>query len=100
MFFSHPDCDLVCFSAYYFADTVAATLIASVTWCTMWPIANCGARVLLNTTPPYVLAQLDKLLSETQTLGKPICQRRLRESIRRKRLLFSKRRSRFEKNCS
>nr|CAB3266219.1 zinc transporter 6 [Phallusia mammillata] len=59
---------LIQIDAYYFADTVTAILIAIVTICTMWPIANCSARVLLNTTPPYVLGQLDKLLSEAQTL--------------------------------
>ena len=57
------------FSLYYSADTAAAFLLALCTINTMWPIAVCSGKVLLNTTPPYVLAQLDKLLSETQTLG-------------------------------
>uniref|UniRef100_H2YY03 Cation efflux protein transmembrane domain-containing protein n=1 Tax=Ciona savignyi TaxID=51511 RepID=H2YY03_CIOSA len=59
---------LIQINSYYFADTAAAILIASCTLCTMWPIATCSARVLLNTTPPYLLGQLDKLLSEAQTL--------------------------------
>lgn len=57
------------FSLYYSADTAASFLLALCTINTMWPITVCSAKVLLNTTPPYVLGQLDKLLSETQTLG-------------------------------
>ena len=57
------------FSLYYSADTAAAFLLAMCTINTMWPLGVCSGKVLLNTTPPYVLAQLDKLLSEAQTLG-------------------------------
>nr|XP_002121319.1 zinc transporter 6 [Ciona intestinalis] len=59
---------LIQMNLYYFADTVSAILISTCTLCTMWPVASCSARVLLNTTPPYLLGQLDKLLSEAQTL--------------------------------
>ncbi|CAK8694762.1 unnamed protein product [Clavelina lepadiformis] len=59
---------LIQIDLYYTADTVASILFVFATLTTMWPIAVCSAQVLLNTTPPYVLGQLDKLLSEAQTL--------------------------------
>lgn len=55
-------------NSYYIADTMAALAIAIFIFATMWPIMVCSGRVLLHTTPPHVLGQLDKLLSEAQTL--------------------------------
>lgn len=53
---------------YYFADTIAAVLITSSTLITMLPVATCTARILLNTLPQFTIGQLDKLLSEAQTI--------------------------------
>lgn len=57
-------------SSYYTIDTVVGLCIAIITIGTIWPIATCSGKVLLNSTPPYLLSQLDKILSEAQTLGK------------------------------
>ncbi|XP_077968202.1 zinc transporter 6-like [Styela clava] len=53
---------------YYLVDTLVGICIAVIIIGTMWPITVCSGRVLLHTTPPHVLGQLDKLLSEAQTL--------------------------------
>lgn len=58
------------FSSYYIVDTMVGLCIAIVTIGTIWPIAACSGKVLLHSTPPYLLSQLDKILSEAQTLGK------------------------------
>lgn len=54
--------------SYYVIDTLVGICIAVITIGTMWPIATCSGKVLLHTTPPYLLGQLDKILSEAQTL--------------------------------
>jgi len=59
---------LIEIDSFYFADTIAALLIAATIIGCVWPLATCSGLVLLNTIPPYVIGQLDKLLSEAQTL--------------------------------
>lgn len=54
--------------SYYIVDTIVGLCIAVVMIGTIWPIATCSGKVLLHSTPPYLLSQLDKILSEAQTL--------------------------------
>ncbi|KAI6071947.1 Zinc transporter 6 isoform X4 [Aix galericulata] len=49
---------------YYAVDTASAIAIALMTFGTMYPMSVYSGKVLLQTTPPHVFGQLDKLLRE------------------------------------
>ncbi|XP_040407869.1 zinc transporter 6 isoform X2 [Cygnus olor] len=53
---------------YYAVDTASAIAIALMTFGTMYPMSVYSGKVLLQTTPPHVFGQLDKLLREVSTL--------------------------------
>uniref|UniRef100_H3CAZ9 Solute carrier family 30 member 6 n=1 Tax=Tetraodon nigroviridis TaxID=99883 RepID=H3CAZ9_TETNG len=53
---------------YNAADTASAVAIALMTFGTMYPMSVYSGKVLLQTTPPHVIGQLDKLLREVSTL--------------------------------
>ncbi|CAF89989.1 unnamed protein product, partial [Tetraodon nigroviridis] len=55
-------------SNYNAADTASAVAIALMTFGTMYPMSVYSGKVLLQTTPPHVIGQLDKLLREVSTL--------------------------------
>lgn len=59
----------ICFSSYYFIDTLLGLVIAIIAILTLSPILVSSGWILLQTTPSHILGQLDKLLSEVQTLG-------------------------------
>ncbi|XP_007969204.1 zinc transporter 6 isoform X8 [Chlorocebus sabaeus] len=49
---------------YFAVDTVSAIAIALMTFGTMYPMSVYSGKVLLQTTPPHVIGQLDKLIRE------------------------------------
>ncbi|NWQ67753.1 ZNT6 protein, partial [Neopipo cinnamomea] len=49
---------------YFAVDTASAVAIALMTFGTMYPMSVYSGKVLLQTTPPHVIGQLDKLLRE------------------------------------
>ncbi|RMC12597.1 hypothetical protein DUI87_10119 [Hirundo rustica rustica] len=49
---------------YFAVDTASAIAIALMTFGTMYPMSVYSGKVLLQTTPPHVIGQLDKLLRE------------------------------------
>ncbi|XP_072879010.1 zinc transporter 6 isoform X2 [Chlorocebus sabaeus] len=51
---------------YFAVDTVSAIAIALMTFGTMYPMSVYSGKVLLQTTPPHVIGQLDKLIRERQ----------------------------------
>ncbi|XP_072265249.1 zinc transporter 6 isoform X1 [Pyxicephalus adspersus] len=53
---------------YFAMDTASAVAIALMTFGTMYPMSVYSGKVLLQTTPPHVIGQLDKLLREVSTL--------------------------------
>lgn len=53
---------------YFAMDTASAIAIAMMTFGTMYPMSVYSGKVLLQTTPPHVIGQLDKLLREVSTL--------------------------------
>ncbi|KAM8945502.1 zinc transporter 6 [Pelodytes ibericus] len=53
---------------YFAVDTASAVAIAVMTFGTMYPMSVYSGKVLLQTTPPHVIGQLDKLLREVSTL--------------------------------
>ncbi|KAK2176682.1 hypothetical protein NP493_646g01082 [Ridgeia piscesae] len=53
---------------YYTADTWAAIWIAAMTWGTMFPMCVYSGKILLQTTPSYIIGQLDKCIREASTL--------------------------------
>ncbi|CAH2252985.1 zinc transporter 6 [Pelobates cultripes] len=53
---------------YFAVDTASAIAIAMMTFGTMYPMSVYSGKVLLQTTPPHVIGQLDKLLREVSTL--------------------------------
>ncbi|XP_061480657.1 zinc transporter 6 isoform X2 [Rhineura floridana] len=53
---------------YFAVDTASAVAIALMTFGTMYPMSVYSGKVLLQTTPPHVIGQLDKLLREVSTL--------------------------------
>ncbi|XP_077139042.1 zinc transporter 6 isoform X1 [Ranitomeya variabilis] len=53
---------------YFSVDTASAVAIALMTFGTMYPMSVYSGKVLLQTTPPHVIGQLDKLLREVSTL--------------------------------
>ncbi|XP_013398754.1 zinc transporter 6-A-like isoform X1 [Lingula anatina] len=53
---------------YQAADTWAAMCISVMTFGTMFPMAVYSGMILLQTTPTYVIGQLDKCLREASTL--------------------------------
>lgn len=53
---------------YYTADTWAAVWIAAMTWGTMFPMCVYSGKILLQTTPSYIIGQLDKCIREASTL--------------------------------
>uniref|UniRef100_A0A8B9PK07 Solute carrier family 30 member 6 n=1 Tax=Apteryx owenii TaxID=8824 RepID=A0A8B9PK07_APTOW len=53
---------------YFAVDTASAIAIALMTFGTMYPMSVYSGKVLLQTTPPHVIGQLDKLLREVSTL--------------------------------
>ncbi|OCT77836.1 hypothetical protein XELAEV_18028933mg [Xenopus laevis] len=53
---------------YFAVDTASAIAIAVMTFGTMYPMSVYSGKVLLQTTPPHVIGQLDKLLREVSTL--------------------------------
>ncbi|XP_072879011.1 zinc transporter 6 isoform X3 [Chlorocebus sabaeus] len=53
---------------YFAVDTVSAIAIALMTFGTMYPMSVYSGKVLLQTTPPHVIGQLDKLIREVSTL--------------------------------
>lgn len=53
---------------YYMADTFASLTIAVMVTVTIYPMSIFSGRVLLQTTPPHVIGQLDKCLREASTL--------------------------------
>ncbi|XP_077200338.1 zinc transporter 6 isoform X3 [Paroedura picta] len=55
-------------SNYFAVDTASAVAIALMTFGTMYPMSVYSGKVLLQTTPPHVIGQLDKLLREVSTL--------------------------------
>lgn len=56
------------FNTSYKADTIVAILIASMIIVIMCPLVACCSHIFLNTISPHEIGQLDKLLSEAQTL--------------------------------
>jgi len=52
----------------YLYDTAAAIFISIMTFGTMLPMAVYTAKILLQTTPSHMIAQLDKTLREASTL--------------------------------
>merc|ERR1712168_480300 len=59
---------IIGFNFLYQTDTVVAMLIASMIIVNMYPLVGCCSHIFLNTISPHVIGQLDKLLSEAQTL--------------------------------
>ncbi|XP_053158744.1 zinc transporter 6 isoform X4 [Hemicordylus capensis] len=55
-------------SNYFAVDTASAVAIALMTFGTMYPMSVYSGKVLLQTTPPHVIGQLDKLIREVSTL--------------------------------
>ncbi|KAF7253360.1 Zinc transporter 6 [Varanus komodoensis] len=53
---------------YFAVDTASAVAIALMTFGTMYPMSVYSGKVLLQTTPPHVIGQLDKLVREVSTL--------------------------------
>ncbi|XP_020828015.1 zinc transporter 6 isoform X1 [Phascolarctos cinereus] len=53
---------------YFAVDTASAIAIALMTVGTMYPMSVYSGKVLLQTTPPHVIGQLDKLIREVSTL--------------------------------
>ncbi|KAG2467280.1 ZNT6 protein, partial [Polypterus senegalus] len=53
---------------YFSVDTASAIAIAVMTFGTMYPMSVYSGKVLLQTTPSYVIGQLDKLIREVSTL--------------------------------
>ncbi|XP_002737170.2 zinc transporter 6-A-like [Saccoglossus kowalevskii] len=53
---------------YFIADTLAAIIIAFMTCGTMFPMSVYTGKMLLQTTPSYIIGQLDKCLREASTL--------------------------------
>ncbi|KAG8444126.1 hypothetical protein GDO86_009345 [Hymenochirus boettgeri] len=53
---------------YFAVDTASAVAIAVMTFGTMYPMSVYSGKVLLQTTPPHVIGQLDKILREVSTL--------------------------------
>ncbi|XP_039743391.1 zinc transporter 6 isoform X1 [Pteropus medius] len=53
---------------YFAIDTASAIAIALMTFGTMYPMSVYSGKVLLQTTPPHVIGQLDKLIREVSTL--------------------------------
>ncbi|XP_053567896.1 zinc transporter 6 [Bombina bombina] len=53
---------------YFAVDTASAVAIAVMTFGTMYPMSVYSGKVLLQTTPPHVIGQLDKLVREVSTL--------------------------------
>uniref|UniRef100_A0A674NB69 Solute carrier family 30 member 6 n=1 Tax=Takifugu rubripes TaxID=31033 RepID=A0A674NB69_TAKRU len=53
---------------YNAVDTASAVAIALMTFGTMYPMSIYSGKVLLQTTPPHIIGQLDKLLREVSTL--------------------------------
>ncbi|XP_030053970.1 zinc transporter 6 [Microcaecilia unicolor] len=53
---------------YFAVDTASAIAIAVMTFGTMYPMSVYSGKVLLQTTPPHVIGQLDKLIREVSTL--------------------------------
>ncbi|XP_052042249.1 zinc transporter 6 isoform X4 [Apodemus sylvaticus] len=53
---------------YFAVDTASAIAIALMTFGTMYPMSVYSGKVLLQTTPPHVIGQLDKLIREVSTL--------------------------------
>ncbi|XP_025027040.1 zinc transporter 6 isoform X2 [Python bivittatus] len=53
---------------YFAVDTASAVAIALMTFGTMYPMSVYSGKVLLQTTPPHVIGQLDKLIREVSTL--------------------------------
>ncbi|KAJ8779934.1 hypothetical protein J1605_012103 [Eschrichtius robustus] len=51
-------------SNYFAVDTASAIAIALMTFGTMYPMSVYSGKVLLQTTPPHVIGQLDKLIRE------------------------------------
>uniref|UniRef100_A0A2K6FBX9 Zinc transporter 6 n=1 Tax=Propithecus coquereli TaxID=379532 RepID=A0A2K6FBX9_PROCO len=49
---------------YFAVDTASAIAIALMTFGTMYPMSVYSGKVLLQTTPPHVIGQLDKLIRE------------------------------------
>nr|XP_042122852.1 zinc transporter 6 isoform X3 [Peromyscus maniculatus bairdii] len=62
--------EINCFSCsnYFAVDTASAIAIALMTFGTMYPMSVYSGKVLLQTTPPHVIGQLDKLIREVSTL--------------------------------
>jgi len=56
------------FNTSYKTDTIVAILIASMIIVIMSPLVACCSHIFYNTISPRVIGQLDKLLSEAQTL--------------------------------
>lgn len=54
--------------AYHSADSMAAMVIAFMTFGTMFPMAAYSGKILLQTMPSHVIGQLDKCLREAGTL--------------------------------
>ncbi|XP_032266144.1 zinc transporter 6 isoform X2 [Phoca vitulina] len=55
-------------SNFFAVDTASAIAIALMTFGTMYPMSVYSGKVLLQTTPPHVIGQLDKLIREVSTL--------------------------------
>ncbi|XP_064133309.1 zinc transporter 6 isoform X5 [Loxodonta africana] len=53
---------------YFAVDTASAIAISLMTFGTMYPMSVYSGKVLLQTTPPHVIGQLDKLIREVSTL--------------------------------
>ncbi|XP_028676436.1 zinc transporter 6 [Erpetoichthys calabaricus] len=53
---------------YFSVDTASAIAISVMTFGTMYPMSVYSGKVLLQTTPSYVIGQLDKLIREVSTL--------------------------------
>ncbi|XP_029449640.1 zinc transporter 6 [Rhinatrema bivittatum] len=53
---------------YFAVDTASAIAIAVMTFGTMYPMSVYSGKVLLQTTPPHVIGQLDKIIREVSTL--------------------------------
>ncbi|CAF3937573.1 unnamed protein product, partial [Didymodactylos carnosus] len=51
-----------------FVDTLSSLLMAFMIFGTMVPMSNYSGKILLQTTPPPVIAQLDKCLHEASRL--------------------------------
>lgn len=59
---------LIQMGSSYLIDTYASIIIAIMTMGTMLPLAVYTGKILLQTTPPHLITQLDKCLREASTL--------------------------------